>query len=318
MQEIKILCSPSNKNSKVEHIIFAADSIYLQHLYIAIQSLLCTNQKFDFIIHIIHQSFTPQDLQLLKDLANRSNKEIKFHYLNKNPTLNLKTGFHFTNACYYRLFIPEILDSNIEKALYLDSDIIINNDISTIFNIDLKNSFLAAVEDRFDRHVELGMKKNSKYFNSGVMLINTRKWREEELCKKVIHFVKENSTKILYPDQDGLNAVIDNNWIAIPPKFNQMSFFYENDRPKIYNQVDFLEALKDPVIIHFTGSYKPWFFATKHKFKKLYWRYLKMTPFKNYRQPDKNLINFISSATPKGIKRFLRNSLRQISYIFPS
>ena len=85
-----------------------------------------------------------------------------------------------------------------------------------LLEVDLGEHFLAAVEDPgFNRHKKLGMKLNSKYFNSGVMLINLRKWREVDVRSAVIDFVKARANLIEFVDQCGLNGVVDGNWLEL-------------------------------------------------------------------------------------------------------
>ena len=65
------------------------------------------------------------------------------------------------------------------KVLYLDSDIIINASIKEMFDIDISDYYLAAIGGaRFNRHEELKMRSDAKYFNSGIMLINMKKWTD--------------------------------------------------------------------------------------------------------------------------------------------
>ena len=218
------------------------------------------------------------------------------------------TNHHFTKANYYRLLISKFIEDDI--VLYLDSDIVVNRSLKGLFDINLGSSYIAAVlNPGFHRHQELKMNLDSEYFNSGVMLINNKLWKIYNITDKVIKFVDDNQSVIQFVDQCGLNAVINGKWIKIPLKFNQQVVIFEKDFKEKYNcfaDDELNEAKENPVIIHYTGSSKPWHFRNKHPYKHLYWKYLRMTPFKRYIPEDLTVLNAIKWMIPKSIKEFLK------------
>ena len=100
--------------------------------------------------------------------------------------------------------MPDIVKGG--RALYLDVDIVVNGRIDDLCNAEISNIFLAAVDD-------LEMAYSAKYFNSGVMLINLEYWRAYNVKEKVIEFVGRKPEVIRFVDQDGLNFVINRNWL---------------------------------------------------------------------------------------------------------
>ncbi|MFY7944385.1 MAG: glycosyltransferase family 8 protein, partial [Crocinitomicaceae bacterium] len=119
--------------------------------------------------------------------------------------------------------------------------------------------------------------RDSLYFNSGVMLINLRKWREENIESKFLEFINEKPEKIKYWDQDVLNFCLKNKWLRLPQKYNLTHFFFYPDvYPPAYfgmKQDEFEKSVKDPIIIHFTSHQKPWIEGCKHPKKELYFQY---------------------------------------------
>lgn len=290
-----------------KNIVFAADRGYIQHLSVALVSLFINNPDSFFNIYIINADINSDEWALLKSL----DKDKKHHFfdakIDDKVLQNLVVNFHFTKANYYRLFIPEIVPY--DKAIYIDADVVIKGDITELWDIPINHVFLAAVEDvGFDRHFDLEMHPNSKYFNSGLMVMNLKKWREESVKNRVIEFVKRKPNAIKYVDQCGLNAIVDGRWIELHPKFNMQTAFVEliaSSSAKLVS-VDIVNAVKNPIIIHYSSGSKPWHFTNTHPYKKEYWKYLKLTPFKLIFSADITFKNVLRRFLPKSVKKLLK------------
>ncbi|MGO2195902.1 MAG: glycosyltransferase [Lactococcus lactis] len=91
---------------------------------------------------------------------------------------------------YYRLFIADIFKGYNGRVLYLDCDTVIVDDIQELMTLDLSNNVIAALKDAFSRHYRknIELKDNDIMFNSGVMLIDLKKWREENIENRIIVF----------------------------------------------------------------------------------------------------------------------------------
>lgn len=289
-------------------VVFATDENYIQHLSVALVSLFINNDDCKFDIYIICSGMSEENFAKLQSIGDKYQATIKQIVVNDEVFDTLVTNHHFTKANYYRLLIPNFIQE--DKVLYLDADIVVNGSIKNLFSIDLEDKYIAAVlNPGFQRHQELKMNLDSEYFNSGVMLINNKLWKMHSITDKVIKFVDDNQSVIQFVDQCGLNAIVNGNWIKIPLKFNQQAVIFEKDFKEKYScfsDDELNEAKENPVIIHYTGSSKPWHFRNKHPYKHLYWKYLRMTPFKRYIPEDLTVINVIKWMIPKSIKEFIK------------
>ena len=249
-------------------VLFATDQGYVPHLATAIFSLLENNKKLKINIVVFTSKIKPDDQKKLEEISNLFKTHIKFEFLDDNLFDGLILNHHFHKSNYYRLFAADLIDA--DKCLYLDVDLIVTGSLDGLLEIDLGEHFLAAVEDPvFNRHKKLGMKLNSKYFNSGVMLINLRKWREADVRSAVIDFVKARANVIEFVDQCGLNGVVDGNWLELNCTFNFQNSMMPNGPAMGQN------TIKNYKIVHFTGSSKPWQMHNKHSHKHIYWKYRK-------------------------------------------
>ena len=123
---------------------------------------------------------------------------------------------HTSIETYIRLFVPFIIEDNIDKMLYLDCDIICNGDISKLYNTNIDNYYVAACENKSPLETEefnptmnqnLGLPKNNKYINAGVLLINIKKIKQDFSKKKIIDFIIKNKEILIMQDQDIINKL---------------------------------------------------------------------------------------------------------------
>ena len=290
------------------NLVFASDREYLPHLSVAIASLIAHNPDAVLNFYIITSDINSSEWENLVGLDYQKKHLFINSQIDHAEIADLPTAFHFTSAIYWRLFIDEIVPY--DKALYIDSDVVVNGSLSELWNTKIDGFYLAAVEEPIFRgHNELGLSINSKYFNSGVMLLNLDMWRKNSLRKKVLEFIRKKPHTIKYGDQCALNAVVDGNWVSVSPKYNMQTAILamENSVRKLhynFNEID--EAVNCPVIVHYTGSSKPWHLRNNHPFKKLYWEHLNQTAYKRLLPSDFTIINFIIWTMPKWVKNLAK------------
>jgi lipopolysaccharide biosynthesis glycosyltransferase len=258
-------------------------------------------------IYVINDDISAADWKKLQKLFAGKDSILIDAKIDDSQIENLITHSHFTKANYYRLFIPDMVKG--DRALYLDADVVVIQRIDDLYNTVISNTLLAAVDNPgiYPNYQDLEMANSAKYFNSGVMLMNLEYWRACNVKEKVIDFVGRKPEVIRFVDQDGLNSVINGNWLELHPKYNMHTIFTREGYA-----VDSIikEAIDNPVIIHYTGASKPWHFGNDHPYRHLYWKYLRKTPYK-FSIPTKPLsvinLNILRRMIPRPIKDFLKN-----------
>ena len=136
---------------------------------------------------------------------------------------------------------------------------------------ELGEDYLAGVENSSSRtHLKTGLKQED-YFNSGLLFMNLKKWREDNLSKKIINFKENNPDKISTNDQCAINCVVNKRWKRLPLKWNHQTGMYRNKSiKKRYSDDELKEALNNPSVIHFIGIDKPWNKYCYHPWQKEY------------------------------------------------
>jgi lipopolysaccharide biosynthesis glycosyltransferase len=242
-------------------VFFATNTAYAPHLAAAMLSLLENNPSQELAIHVISFDLALQDQVKLRKLCVEYNKPIIFHIVNSAIFDDLKVNNHFSRENYLRLMIPELTDSTV--CLYLDSDLLVRSSLAALISIDLGDNYVAAVDTPgFKRHSSLGMDKCSRYFNSGVMLINLQKWRADKVSERTIDFVERHPSAVEYVDQCGLNAVINGRWLSVSGTFNTQT-------PELRTMKEV--ELGQVVVAHFTGTSKPWQLEYDGPLRREYW-----------------------------------------------
>ncbi|PWM76633.1 MAG: glycosyltransferase family 8 protein [Phascolarctobacterium sp.] len=282
------------------NIVFASDDNYAQHIAVVIASIMA-HTKEQIRYFIVNDNISNDKIIKLKRTAEFFKAEIHFINVPEKNFNNVYLSGHVSKAAYFRLALADILPDNIEKVLYLDVDLLVYDDIKILWNTDLEDLPLGAVPDygimassRLCKQKErvIGLPVGEKYFNSGVLVVNLKKWREKKYFSKILEII--NNNQFPHHDQDALNKlfmykwkILDLRWNIIPPVFNLFPKVLFNN---IYRK-SALEAKKNPGIIHYAGRYKPWEFSEYNGFNDMYYKCLKKTAFADaiMPQPSKNM-----------------------------
>lgn len=282
------------------NIVFCIDSNYIMPCGIAMTSVLENNKSKNITIYIIGMGLQDKDCNILEQIAIKYHTEIHFFDIDKTlldkynfPLTGKAASKYMTLACYARLFVSDILPQDINKVLYLDCDLYVADNLDELWNTSIENYSVAGVLDpvmfipsigSYDR---LNYGSDLPYINTGVLLINLEYWRQNNIIKDFIAFVREYQDKIVAHDQDVLNGVLHKTITLLPLRFNMQSCFYnrkvEIKFSKALNLAQFYSQLKEarefPCIVHFTNIYKPWIKGLFHPMVKEYLRYMNLTPW---------------------------------------
>lgn len=276
-----------NKNNNI-YLCFNCDTRYIQHFIIALTSILHNAHEDDyFIIYLLSNDLSPEDIAIILSLKNIRHFEIEFISIDAEKFNNFPVDCHVSIATYFRLLLPEVIPQHINKILYLDCDIIVENSLSELYNTDISHYYLGAVED-FCSYSSLHYNEytykiyRDKYFNAGILLLNLQKLRHIGLYDKACQFLREVG-KPRWWDQDILNMLFESKDIFyLPPQFN-MQYWYSNATLRADEALigRHYAQLCTPVIIHFLTDIKPWYnFALTHAsniFVKKYYFYLRLS-----------------------------------------
>jgi lipopolysaccharide biosynthesis glycosyltransferase len=257
-------------------------------------SLFENNNENQIHIHFFSADFSTENEKKVKETVFKYQQLFTFYPLDASLFKDCYVSDHVSFATYYRIVIPDFLIHQTNKILYLDTDIVVCENLKPLWDINIENYTIGAVNEINDEGPSrLGFDEKYKYFNAGILLINAKTWVTENLKDTLFKYIKTHFNKLTFWDQDALNANLYNKRLIIDPKWNQLSSVFEVDNITLlaYYSTSEIKQLKQfPAIIHFSGSSKPWDLLNIHPFKSIYYKYLKLTEWKNVR-PKINMLN---------------------------
>ena len=292
------------------HIAYASDDNYVQHLGASLVSLLDNNKEFEKIsIHILDNNLSDLNRNRLKCIGEQYQREIVFYELKKllDSLKKFEIPDTISITAYSRLFLSELIDSKIDKIIYADCDSIFESSLQSLWNINFNAFSIAAVEDHVGaaNKTNIGINVVCRYINSGFLLMNLVKIRDEDGLNKMMNVIKKYNGKVQHHDQGVINAAFDNDIFYLHPKYNTMTSLYDFKNvqsiedyygaTKYYSQEIITEAKENPVFIHFTPGFskRPWIKGCRHPLQNKYWKYLSMTPWENeLKQEDKRQLKY--------------------------
>ncbi|QHT70541.1 glycosyltransferase family 8 protein [Rhodocytophaga rosea] len=290
-----------NPSKELIPVVTTLDAGYLQHCAVMLGSLFKNNPTYNFHIYIIISFADNNDLQKLKSFVTNYQHALEIVRIDDKEINNFQTVHHITTATYYRLLIPGLLPVSINKVLYLDVDVIIRRDISDLWNTNIENYSVAAVmEPMFTRHAKLNIPKEANYFNAGVLLMNLEKWRKNDTTRQILTFIDKNNGSLEMLEQDALNAILYDQWLCLPFVWNVTSVLFTATAKELHiDESELINVITNPCIIHYTGYSKPWHYTNTHPFKKEYYKYLQLTPWKNFKHPEETVWHKIKQSGKK-------------------
>ena len=257
-------------------IFFAVDDGYCPFLAVAIQSMIDNSSPENhYSIKVLNTDISRENKNKISKYK-RENISIEFVDLNyyiRKVKDKLYTRDYYSKTTYFRLFIPNLYPQY-DKALYLDSDIVILDDIANLFNTDLGNNLVAAAPDDviqfhpvFQAYAEkvVGVADYHRYFNAGVLLMNLHQLRRFKFQEKFVYLLDKIKFSVAQ-DQDYLNRLCKGRVKLVDRVWNRMPI----EDPKI--------RAEDVKLVHYNLAFKPWHFEDI-LYKEFFWMYAQETEY---------------------------------------
>ena len=243
-------------------IVLVGDQAYQEQVSTAIKSILYYDKNVK--IYVFNQGLSDEWFRDFNELAEQLDSElvnISLEQVTISP--EWLTQDHISSAAYARYFIPQFVAE--ERVLYLDSDLVVNRDLQPLFDIPLEGKLVAAVGDA-----------GGYGFNSGVLLIDNRAWKERQLQEifiketdRIMGLVQSGQMEDFNGDQTVLNHVLAQDWLPLDKIYNLQ---VGHDLVAFYSGWDgHFELAQEPLIIHYTTYRKPWNSEISYRYRQLWW-----------------------------------------------
>ena len=263
-------------------IALASDNNYVRYLATAMASVLATAAPADdFDFYILDAGITDENKAKLEKL--QKIKKFNIRYLTVDAAQfkdcpPLASGAHTNVVTYYRFLLGDLLPE-LNKILYLDTDIVAAQSLGALWQTDLTGCYAAAVADEWEYiktyKPQMSFAVDEFYFNAGVILLNLEKWRQDGITQKLfVNRLRLNELKVFAcGDQDALNYTFQGKTRPLHWGYNvQQSTFWQRD-------AEAQTKRGDVYLIHYNGPQKPDTADCQHAFCEDFWRYYALTEF---------------------------------------
>ena len=243
-------------------VVFAGDYAYIRQIETAMKSICRHNSHLK--IYLLNQDIPQEWFSQIRIYLQEMGGDLidckliglqyKMNWSNKLPHIN-----HMTFARY---FIPDFVTE--DKVLYLDSDLVVTDDLTDLFELDLGENYLAATRSCFG--VGLG-------FNAGVLLINNKKWCSENIRQQLIELTEKEHENVAEGDQSILNMLFYDSYIEINETFNYQIGFDKGAAEQGHAWI--LEKSINPLpkVLHYISNDKPWNQFSVGRLREIWWNY---------------------------------------------
>lgn len=251
-------------------IALICDNGYVMPTVVAMVSMIenkSSNTKLSFFV--LADGLTPESISVFKSLENDTCR-VNIISVDSSRYQGLEKKYSsVSRSSLLKFSIPDII-KELDKILYIDGDVIVKKDISELYDIELNDYYAAVVADGPKKKIAGGKKHayygDPLYFNSGMMLLNLKKMREDNMASKLINFRLNEYNYFM--DQDAFNRVLGSNVIHISLKYDMMLHLisFQNEDFTMKQLCDFYKAdnyatiddiMDDAVVLHYTLA-KPW------------------------------------------------------------
>lgn len=279
------------------NICIATDDNYAGIMAVLMISILeNSNEPQNLNFHIFEYGVKVKTKNALKNLCDDYQAALRLYsigdYINTiKKNINSAWANNNSYVAYARLYMSDLLDDTINQFIYLDCDTLVLENLDGLDKVELKDNVIAAVKDVLPYTYKKWMGfDDGDYFNSGVSVINAKKWRDENMTKVFFDYCKSHPEDI-YPDQDAINTLLKGRTLTLPPKYcvfypeyswspeSQLKG-YCGDESTFYRKSELKEAGERPAIIHFTDTVlgRPWQSNNINPNSKQWMKYYNMLP----------------------------------------
>lgn len=328
-----------NRASTEVNILYQSSGLYAPIMGVSLTSLLENNCHIQIMnIYVIDGGIGTEDKSKITRLCEIYNRNVIFISGKSIDELLEKKGipkWRNSYAMYYKIYAIDLIGKQVDRLLVLDADTIINKRIDSLYFIDLDGRALGMVQD-FMPHIymkTIGMEKKQAYYNSGVVLIDINRWKEQHCRAKIDEFLQGDTKRVLYADQDAISIALQTHINKLPITYNFfivfsaltecLSFDLEDiyslyDIRKLhhfYSQHEMNKAVKDSTIYHYEGGAicgRSWEEGEHYSIFNIWDYYNALSPWRDMEKWEKTIVGY--HKIEMNLQRLLPKRLFKIVY----
>ena len=260
-------------NNRPIQIFYACDDNFVKYTIVSLHSMQKNASKeFKYHVHILHTGISDamkeRVLEMKNDCFEISFDDVTEYLVSISDKLPLRD--YYSKTTYYRLFIAEMYPEY-DKAIYIDSDTVVQGDISELYRINIDDAYVGACHEQamlqenvYGTYVErvVGVPRYN-FFNAGMLVINCDRFRIRFVLDKFIEYLHMYNF-VVTQDEDYLNLICKDHVFWLDQRWNT----------EIFGELGY--PIKEAKIIHYIMTNKPWHYADC-PYADIFWSYAKET-----------------------------------------
>lgn len=324
------------------NVVYYSSDFFSEMCGVAIQSLCQNNVCEDQItVYVAEDKISEKNKKRLKSITDQYQRKIVFIRIPSQEEVypNVKINLGRT---YARMALGEILPDSVDRVLSLDSDTIVLDSLSEMYNtVFSENEYVGGVYDCVGSAIQNGVlhaNKSMKYCNAGMFLIDLTKWRKLRVGQQLVDAVEKHvdgKHTMYFLEQDLMNLVFDEHLKCIHPRYNMLTSIYLFEYEEIikmkkpvtyYSKEEVRFGKEHPALVHATTCFyvrkRMWVEGSDHPYRKFYQQYREKTgwgnepPIKDARRLSKKLYGVFWHCMPRKLAVLLASIV--INQIRPS
>ena len=291
------------------HVGCSSSPEYLPHAATMLHSMLSEADGMEVQAHLLHGPQMPrEDAQRVVEMVAAGGGTLTLHEIAAEQIAGLPAVEHagIPPTMWYRIFLPEIL-RDVDRLLYVDVDTAAVDSLRPLWDTELGDHYFAAVTNVWEpwnagypTRFDMPLEGPSAYFNSGVMLMNLARMRADDATHTLQSWARANSERIIWGDQDALNALYGDRRLPLHPRWNAMnSILTFPEAAGVFGADAVEEARRNPGIRHFEGpgANKPWHILADKEVADAYLRHRAHTPWPKVKRTGVTPANVVRRLT---------------------
>lgn len=280
-----IIAQGATMKQKNMNIAIAINHTYVRYSYVMLTSLLLNNDR-PIHVYVLYRDLTLDDKTVFSTLSDQYDVTFHFCYVRDDllPSPEVMASNSWGIETYFRLSISDLLPKELDRALYIDSDMIINASLDEFYFCELGDKKIAACNDYIstapfgdyrDKLFSSVISKDFVYFNAGLTLFSLDALRSDYNFAAYMETARQLNYQIQFPDQDLLNYCHRNDLLLFDPRY------YNLYARRAYTDLHlhYEDIKNDTPVIHYATA-KPWHGNALHfDIEQLWWDYAAKTPF---------------------------------------
>lgn len=239
-------------------LVFACDAAYAMQLATTLRSIVETNKNgWPLDVHVLSDGFIEVTRTKVLNSLPKGSALIRWVPVDLGLFREFGTHPYISKMTFARFLIPQMFSNDVSRVMYLDTDILVLDNLESLGKAELEGAVLGAVLDGLDVQLKAGMPGLEKvpqcqnYFNAGVLLIDLHRWRIEKISEKALEYLTQHP-RSPFSDQDALNFACDGRWARLEPRWNFQPHYEKKKK------ISDMSPEERPGIVHFVTNAKPW------------------------------------------------------------